>query len=214
MQKSLLILIFLFSFTTYSQDFGDLLTAGKGIAGNSTKDKIPKRWFSTAEAEFSVNYEVRYDFSRYAPNGNFISGGTTDLDNKASFGLLYSINYPVFNKFSVGALGGFQYQGQQKISALKVGGIFRYHYINYESVNINLMTAYNIGLSDKVKSDMANVRLGLQFPIVKNYGFNLNLNVFADYNYYVLDKPLLNETGEQGKNIIYRSYGVSLGFLF
>ncbi|WP_081211044.1 hypothetical protein [Salegentibacter sediminis] len=63
---------------------------------------------------------------------------------------------------------------------------------------------------------MANVRLGLQFPIVKNYDFNLNLNVFADYNYYMLDEnqAFLDEPGERGKSLIYRSYGVSLGFLF
>lgn len=214
MPRSFLLLILLIGFTTNAQDFGDLLTAGQGIAGNSSQDKIPKRWFSTAEAEFSINYEVKYDYGRITTNGKFSAGGSSILDNKASFGLLYSINYPVFNKFSVGALGGFQHQGQGKISVLKAGGIFRYHFINYESVNINLMTAYNIGLGDKIKNDLGNVRLGLQFPIVKNYDFNLNLNVFGDWNYFEVNKPLLDEPGEVGRNISYQSYGVSLGFLF
>ena len=214
MQRSLFIIAFLFSFITNAQDFGDLLTAGKAIAGNSSTDKIPKRWFSTAEAEFSVNYEVDYNFGRLTTNGDIKSGGSTLLENKASFGLLYSINYPVFNKVSVGAMGGFQHQGQGKISVLKAGAIFRYHFINYESVNINLMTAYNIGLGDKIKNDLGNVRVGLQFPIVKNYDYNLNLNVFGDWTYFDVTNPITDAPGEVPRDISYRSYGVSLGFLF
>lgn len=116
---------------------------------------------------------------------------------------------------TIGAIGGFQHQRQQKISALKVGGILRYHFINYESVNLNLMTAYNLVLSDNINSEMANVRLGLQFPISKTDDFILNLNVFWDYNYYVASKPiLLDENNEKPRHIIFRPYGVSLGMQF
>lgn len=90
--------------------------------------------------------------------------------------------------FIIGAVGGFQHQVQQNISALKIGGILRYHFVNYESININLMTAYNIALSENIDNEMANLRLGLQFPIARTDNFNLN--VFGDYNYYIYNEPM------------------------
>lgn len=214
MKKILLTLLMFNFFFSYSQSPSDIFNAGKNISKNSSQTKLEKRWFSNVEIEFGVNNEVKYSYSLYDNNDKLISGSSTELDNKVSYGVLYSINYPLLNKFTVGAIGGLQHQRQQKISALKLGGILRYHFINYESVNINLMTAYNLSLSDNIKSDMANARLGLQFPISRTDDFNLNLNVFGDYNYYVVDKPILQENNERPKNIIFRSYGVSLGIQF
>jgi len=214
MKKILFTLLFLTQFYTYSQSPSDLFNTGRGISQSSNQDKLTKHWFSNIEIEFGVSNEVRYDYSLYDNNDNLLGGRSTELDNKASYGILYSINYPIFNKLTIGVVGGFQYQAQQKISALKLGGIVRYHFVNYESVNINLMTAYNVALSDNIESDMANVRLGLQFPITKSEGFNLNLNVFGDYNYYIYKEPILNEIKESPSNILFRSFGISLGILF
>lgn len=76
------------------------------------------------------------------------------------------------------------------------------------------MTAYNIALSDNIESDMANVRLGLQFPITRTDEFNFNLNVFGDYNYYIYNESILNEINERPSNLLIRSYGISLGIQF
>ena len=214
MKKILLTLLLISNFYSYSQSPSDLFNVGKSISQSSNQDKLSKRWFSNIEIEFGVSNEVTYDYSLYDNNDNLLGGKSNELDNKASYGILYSINYPIFNKLTLGAIGGFQHQVQQKISALKLGGIVRYHFVNYESVNINLMTAYNIALSDNIESDMANVRLGLQFPITKNDKFNLNLNVFGDYNYYIYKEPILNEINERPSNIIFKSYGLSLGIQF
>jgi hypothetical protein len=214
MKKILLALFLITNFYSYSQSPSDLFNVGKGISQSSNQDKLTKRFFSNIEIEFGVSNEIRYDYSIYDANDNLLGGRSTELDNKASYGILYSINYPVFNKLTLGAIGGFQHQVQQKISALKLGGILRYHFVNYESVNINLMTAYNIALSDNIESDMANVRLGLQFPITRADTFNLNLNVFGDYNYYIYNEPILNEINERPGNLIFRSYGLSLGIQF
>ena len=214
MKKILFVVLFITNFYSYSQSPFDLFNAGKSISKSSNQDKLTKRWFSNIEVEFAVNNEVRYDYSRYDNNDNLIGGSSAELDNKASYGILYNLNYPIFNKLTLGAVGGFQHQVQQKISALKIGGILRYHFVNYESVNINLMTAYNIALSDNIESEMANVRLGLQFPVTKTDNFNINLNVFGDFNDYTFNKPILNERNERPSSILFRSYGLSLGIQF
>jgi hypothetical protein len=214
MNKFILAFLLLTTFCSYSQSPFDLLNVGRGISQSSNQNMLAKRWFSNLEVEFGVNYEVRYDYLRYDNNNNPLGGSSVDLDNNAFYGILYNINYPIFNKLTIGAVGGFQHQVEQNISALKIGGILRYHFINYESVNINLMTAYNVALSDNIDSDMANVRLGLQFPITRTDDFNLNLNVFGDYNYYIYNEPILNEINERPSDIIFRSYGISLGLQF
>lgn len=214
MKKITLAFILFTTFSVYSQTPSDLFNVGRGISQSSNQDKLAKRWFSNVELEFGVNNEVEYRYAIYDNNDNLISGRSAGLDKKVSYGILYSINYPIVNKLSIGAIGGFQHQRQQKISALKLGGILRYHFINYESVNLNFMTAYNLALSDNISSEMGNVRLGLQFPITEIDDFNLNLNLFWDYNYYVASTSILEENNERAKHIIFKSYGFSLGIQF
>jgi len=43
---------------------------------------------------------------------------------------------------------------------------------------------------------------------------SINLNVFGDYNYYIFNEPILDETNERPSNILFRSYGISLGIQF
>ncbi|WP_323027846.1 hypothetical protein [Gelidibacter japonicus] len=214
MKKILTLLSLWIPVLMVSQNPFDLLNAGKSISQNSNPDQIPKAWFSNVEIEFGVNSQVEYDYALYDRNDKLVSGMGINLERKVSYGILYSINYPVLNKLTIGAISGIQYQSQQKISALKIGGILRYHFINYESVNINLMTAYNIALSNNIESQMGNIRLGLQFPITKTDVFNLNLNLFGDYNYYVVREKILNELYESPSTLIFRSYGFSLGLQF
>lgn len=217
MNKHITPLFLLVSIFIYSQnkpDLIDLTVTGNQISKNSKPNQIAKNWFSNVEVEFAINHEVRYDYALYDNNDRLISGKTAKLDNKTSFGILYNINYPVFNKLTLGAASGYQYQSQLKISALKLGGILRYHFLNYESVNINLMTTYNLALSNNIDSDMANVRLGLQFPIRRTDDFILNLNIFGDYNYYVYQEIILNDINERPSDLIFRSYGFSLGIQF
>lgn len=217
MKRYLTFLFSIISISIYSQnkpDLTDIIQTGKNISKNSNQNQIEKKWFSNIEIEFGINNDVRYDYALYDTNDNLISGKTSELDNKTSFGILYNINYPIFNKLTLGAVSGFQYQSQLKISTLKIGGILRYHFENYESVNINLMTAYNIGISDNIESEMGNVRLGLQFPIKRTDEFILNLNIFSDYNFYGYKEKVFNEANERPSNIIFRTYGFSLGIQF
>lgn len=185
-----------------------------------SQNQTSKEWFSNIEIEYGENFEVNYNYALdddkvidelYNKN---IFRKEHKLDNRNSFGLIYNINYPIFNKLTLGAIGGFQFQAQQKISALKLGGILRYHFVNYESININLMTAYNLALSKNIGSKMGNVRFGLQFPIVKMNDFNLNLNFFYDVNFYSYKGKYINEINENSGDLTFKSTGLSFGFLF
>jgi hypothetical protein len=197
-----------------SQNPLDLLTAGNAIANDTKPIPLEKRWFSHIEIDFTVANSIEYNYIRRDDQGKIIYGSQEELDNKVAFGILYSLSYPIFKKFTLGAVGGFQYQVQQNIHALKTGAIMRYHFVDYESVNLNLMLAGNIALSDNIDSNFTNLRLGLQFPITTIDGFVVNLNVFGDFNDFTFNESILEGINDDPLSIVYRSYGLSLGIQF
>ncbi|MGY0425888.1 MAG: hypothetical protein ACWIPI_03540 [Polaribacter sp.] len=90
----------------------------------------------------------------------------------------------------------------------------RYHFVDYDNVNIYSLLAYNISLQDYIKSGTSNIRFGLTFPIKKLDSFNLTLNLFWDYNYYDAKKPIFYGTSENPGSFEYNAYGFSLGVKF
>ncbi len=162
-----------------------------------------KKWIQTAELEFIIPSEVE-------------DSRDVKLDKKVSYGALYSINYPILNKLTFGAVTGVQHQIYPKITCLKLGGILRYYFVDYDNVNIYTLLTYNIGLQDYIKNGMGNLRLGLTFPIKKFDDFNLTLNVLWDYNYYNYKntgKYIYYAQKDKGA-FIYRAYGIGLGIQF
>lgn len=217
--RNILFVLFCFGNIIFMQSqvsIFDAVNAGNQISKTvkSSKNKLDRVWFSTGELEFIVSSDVEYNYGALDNNGNLVSGNSSKITKKVSYGALYSINYPVLNKLTLGAVGGFQYQIQPKIASLKIGGILRYHFVDYENVNIYTLTAYNISLKDYIKSGMANVRFGLFFPIKKWDAFNLNLNLFWDYNFYRVKKPILFGVNEKPGDLTFRAYGISLGVRF
>lgn len=217
--KSILYILFFLPISIFSQSkisISDVINTGKQVSktANTSKDKLDKIWFSTAELELIVSNDVEYNYGSLDSNGNLISGNSLKINEKIAYGTLYSINYPIFNKLTLGAVGGFQHQIEPKISSLKIGGILRYHFLDYDNVNIYTMTAYNISVKDYIKSGMGNIRFGLSFPIKKLDSFNLNLNLFWDYNFYKAKKPFFYGVNEKPGDFTYRAYGVSLGLKF
>lgn len=202
MKKITLIFAFFTSVSTLAQfTVSDGVNTAKQVDkdSKSTNYALEKQWIQTAELELILPSEIKY-------KGN-------ELDNELSFGALYTVNYPLFKKFTLGVVGGYQYQIQQNISALKLGGMFRYYFQDYENANMYLLTAKNISVNEKINSAMANIRLGLQFPIDKDPNYTLTMNIFWDYNFYDIKKPLL-ELDENLGSLTTRGYGVSFGFQF
>lgn len=178
--KNILFTLFLFSglLFGYAQiSISDVVNTGKQISKDLklSKNKLDRVWFSTGELEFIVSSDVEYNYGSLDSNGNLVSGNSMKINEKVAYGALYSINYPILNKLTLGVVGGFQHQIQPKITSLKTGGILRYHFVDYDNVNIYTMIAYNISLKDYIKSGMANLRFGLSFPIKKLDFLNINL---------------------------------------
>lgn len=214
MKNTIVLLTLFLAFSAQSQNPLDLLNAGKAIAKNSNPVALEKRWFSHVDIDFAIANSIEYNYIRRDENGDIVYGSQEELKNKAAYGILYSYSYPIFRKFTLGAVGGFQHQVQQSISALKAGTIMRYHFVDYESVNLNFMLAGNIALNDKIDSNFANLRFGLQFPITRIDGFVMNLNVFGDFNDFIFNESVLEGVNDDPKSLVYRSYGFSLGIQF
>lgn len=214
MQRTVLILIFICSFSVKSQNALDLINAGNAVAKDTDPVPLEKRWFSHLDLDFAVASSTEYDYKILDDAGNIRSGAQTELENKAAYGLLYSYSYPIFKKFTLGAVGGFQHQVQQSITALKAGAVMRYHFVDYESVNLNFMLAGNIALNDKIDSNFSNLRLGLQIPVTRVDGFVMNLNIFGDFNNFTYNESILEDVNDDPSRITFRSYGLSLGIQF
>jgi len=71
-----------------------------------------------------------------------------------------------------------------------------------------------LALSKNIANQMANVRLGLQFPVKRTENLNINMNIFGDFNDYIFNEPILNEPTERPNSILFRSIGISLGIQF
>lgn len=214
MKHIILLFGFFLVFSAQAQNPLDLLNAGNAIAKDSDPVPLEKRWFSQIDLGFTVANSIEYNYKRRDKNGKIIYGSQEELVNKVGYDILYSYSYPIFRKFTLGALAGFQHQVQQSISALKTGALMKYHFVDYESVNLNFMLAGNIALNDKIDSNFTNLRLGLQFPIATIDGFVMNLNVFGDFNDFIYNESILEGINDDPDSIVYRSYGFSLGIQF
>jgi hypothetical protein len=189
-------------------DINDALRAGKHIS-KGTDFSLDKKWFSTAEIELLIPSKVRYN--HFFKSNNNTTYSDEELTKNVSFGLTYAINYPIFNKLSLGAVTSFEHQTSYNITALKFGGKINYYFTNYENASFYLMVLHNT-FSSKSKRKMGNVRLGLAFPVGKINENNLTLNLFWDHDFYKLKEPLL--ASEIPDSINFTSYGVSFGIQF
>ncbi len=174
-----------------------------------TNGYAQEKWFSTVELDFIVPSKIEYNYS-------FNNAGTEiNLDSKSAFAFQYAINHMLFNKLSVGALTGIQYQNGADFFMYKIGGNAKYYFVDSNNVYTYLLYAGNFTVNkDKFKNGN-NLRIGIGFPFMKREKFNLNLNIFHEINHFNLSgsKPLVfgNETPE---SIFFRSFGISFGVKF
>lgn len=215
---SVLLLMMLFISTLVNAQISiyDAVQTGKEIAKDEKKDgELEPKLVQTAEFGISLPTEIDYDYT----NGDINDGFTSkELKRRLSFDLIYNIGYPVFKKFTMGAMAGIQHQSQGSVSALKLGGSLRYYLKNYEGLNFYLTLDRAIGISSNVKDDPNNVGVlaGLQFPIKELTDFDnfrVVMNLFIKQDSFDLKEPLIQN--EKPFNIVYRkAYGISIGLQF
>ncbi len=209
MKKTILLLFLVAGISLQAQiNINDVVNAGKQIS-SGTDYTLDKKWFSTAEVEFLIPSKVRYN--HFFTNNNQPKYSEDELTKGISFGLTYSINYPIFNKLSLGVVSNFEHQTVYNITALKFGGKINYYFTNYENATFYLMVLHNT-ISNKAKSEMGNVRLGLAFPIAELDENNITLNFFWDHDFYRLKKPLISN--EIPDSVTFTSFGASIGIQF
>jgi hypothetical protein len=175
------------------------------------QEKI-KKLYSSIDIEFINPNKVEYYYGLYSPEYKAIIGGQNKIENTgSSFGISYSIHYNVFKKLSLGAITGFQNQNNPDFRMLKLGGSINYFFVDNNNIYAYLNITNNFTLDKTQFKTGTNVRIGIGFPIMKREKFNLNVNLFYETNYLILEgtKPLFNS--EIPDNIIFRSYGLGLG---
>ena len=158
---------FIFIITISSSCFGqisiyDAIKTGNEISKNDRNfNELPPELIQTFGIETSLPQRVYYQFEN----------GETILTSRLSFASFYTINYPLFKKLTFGVISGIQHQSQGSLTGLKVGGILRYYFKNYESANFYFMTAKSIGIFGKIDNSpgYGNARFGLEFPIFRVY---------------------------------------------
>lgn len=180
-----------------------------------SQDKQTKKWHSTIDAEIIVPNKLEYSYSYYSPTYDGFVGGTDEIKGYGiSYGLLYSINYNVFKKLSLGLITGFQSHNSPDFDMLKLGGSAKYFFVDNNNVYTYINLANDFSLNKNQFKNGGNFRLGIGFPVMKRENFNLNVNVFWEQNFLRMEdaEPLFDN--ENPKTAIFKSYGVSLGVKF
>ncbi|QMU64004.1 MAG: hypothetical protein GKR88_06635 [Flavobacteriaceae bacterium] len=192
-----------------------ILFFSKNYAQNILANKNQKKWFSTVELGFSIPNETKYNSSLLDVNGNYLEGLSLKLSNKATYGALYTLNYPILRRLSLGVIGGYSYHIQPEISNVKLGGIIRYHFVDANLANFYLLSTYRFSLNENFKNGGlgGNIRLGISFSILEEASYSLILNGFWNYSSHETKKPLI--LSNEGPGFIFiKGYGISLGIQF
>ncbi len=183
----------------------DAIKTGKEISKFKNLDELSPKLIQSFSIEISLPQKINYQYK---------SGGET-LRSRLSFASFYTINYPILKKVTLGLISGMQHQSQGSVTGLKVGGLLRYYFKDYESANFYFMTARSIGLFGKIDNSpgFGNARFALEFPVEKMDELNLILTIFWDNDSYKLKKPILEN--EIPRQITYhQGYGLGIGIQF
>ena len=185
------------------------------VKGQNLEDK---RWFSQAEVEITIprRDKVLYSFSDIntvdiTKNRDYRVGGIV-LDRKVLWGTNYSINYQLFRRWSIGALGGFTYLSYPSISVLKLGGVIRFDFSEEFKANAFLQLSDYIPLKKSLQHNLGEIKLGLSIPVLVEDKFSINASLYTLYSTFHMAKPLFAD--ETPDLVEYRGVGFGFGIRF
>jgi hypothetical protein len=174
-----------------------------------------EKWMRTAQVDFIFPHTREYT---YDPLNSGIS--VVELESSGfllnSFGIQADYNYFIFKKLSIGLVSGFQMQTKPNYSVIKLGGVLRYFFTDQQGGFLYLQAANNFSLNKDQFRTGASVRAGLAFPILQKEDYQLNLGLLTEFTQLQLEGsiPLLGIPNENPKYLSFRSFGLSVGFIF
>lgn len=171
------------------------------------QDNTSSRWYHTAELDFIFIKDSEY---QYRNNQRKV---VENLNSVFSFGIIYSFNYQLIaHKLSIGPIVGTQFHFNPELSMIKIGANTKFFFIDQESVYLYLQLAHDISLNTEKFNEGTNGRIGLGIPIADCGDQSLNLGIFAEQNFLLLDNPETIIPFES--TIIFKSYGFNLVMKF
>jgi hypothetical protein len=176
-----------------------------------SQDKINKRWYSTIDLEFINPQHVIYDY-HYVDNPGYHDDEIANT--KAGFGMLYSINYNIFKKLSLGAITGIQYMNSPDYNMLKLGGSIKYFFVDNNNVYTYINIANDFSLNKDQFKNGGDFRIGIGFPVFKRQKFNINTNVFWESQLLRLNGSVPLFYNEIPGSTDIKSFGLSVGVKF
>ena len=184
--------------------------------GYSQEPKI-KRWYSTADLDLIMHKKIEYGYSYFNTDLNHRVSGEEEINaKKVAFGFRYSFNYMFSRKWSIGVLTGYKSFKRPDFSMVEIGGILKYYFVDTDNVFVYTSLSNQISLNKNQLKSGSIARIGLGVPVLKKEKFNLNLNVFKEQNFFRLNEnyALFGLEQERALDIVYRSWGISLGVKF
>lgn len=175
------------------------------------------RWFSNTDCSLVFPNEMRYLFADENNRSTFVNMPIGTGSMLKGFSLEYSYNYMIFNKLSIGILGGFQaYTAGYDYQFAKLGAVLRYHFVDSDNVFTYVQYSKEISINNATSNGGDDVRLGLEFPVIKKERFNINATIFNEIGLLDLEEtsPVLDYYGEQPISMKIKSLGIGVGIRF
>lgn len=198
MREILFYLFFLLGFLSFAQ------TTDKGY------------WSSQAELEISIPNKLEYYYGVPLPDrgiGKESYGKTIMLERKPMWGANYSINYEWFEKFRIGALGGFTYMSYPSMLVSKLGGVLRYDATEELNMDFFVSLAVHFPLNKDTTIDLSEGKIGINFPVFKRKKYSIYLTSHLTLTFFRRLTPIFS-TNENPGDVEFRGAGIGLGVCF
>lgn len=186
--------------------------------GYSQKKDSDSRWYFTSDLELIKHGKLDYNYSGYDNSNTKYSAITNINPNAVAFGLTGTINYKIFNRFSLGLATGLKRYNKPNFSMVELGVILKYFFSeDFGLYAYGSLTSETSLIKNQFNSG-TNARFGMGIPIVRNESYDINLSFFKEQNFLRLDesRPLIGDiANENPSTLIYRgSYGMGIGISF
>ena len=133
------------------------------------------------------------------------------LKTKVIYSTDFSMNYLLFERFSIGALTGINHFRNPIATALKLGGVIRYELIE-DSFGYVFVQFSGFFPLHNVKISTGEAKIVLSIPLLVEESYSVGVILHASYTSFTPAKPLF--TDETPDLVEYRGVGFGFGIRF